>query len=127
MNSQTQPQPAIPSYNMLPLFKTSKFVILLSFIIVIMIISLFMIIYNVKIPSNVPSMDKSNAQITYNILIIMFVLFLVIAICAYLLPDSYKLFDFFFQIKCLIFNLSVLKFSFLFFLLIVVRKIQLKY
>ena len=102
MNSQTQPQPAIPSYNMLPLFKTSKFLILLSFIIVIMIICLFMIIYNVNIPSNVPSMDKSNEQITYNMLIILFVLFLVIAICAYLLPDSYKLFDFFFQIKWII-------------------------
>ena len=102
MNSQTQTQPAIPSYNMLPLFKTSKFLILLSFIIVIMIISLFMIIYNVKIPSNVPSMDKSNEQITYNMLIIVFVLFLVFAICAYLLPDSYKLFDFFFQIKWVI-------------------------
>lgn len=99
MNSQTQPQPAIPSYNMLPLFKTSKWLILLSFIILIMIISLFMIIYNVKIPSNIPSMDKSNEQITYNILIITFVLFLVIAICIYLLPDNYKLFDFFFQIK----------------------------
>ena len=102
MNSQTQPQPAIPSYNMLPLFKTSKFLILLSFIIVIMIICLFMIIYNVNIPSNVPSMDKSNEQITYNMLIILFVLFLVFAICAYLLPDSYKLFDFFFQIKWVI-------------------------
>jgi len=99
MNPQTQPQPAIQSYNMLPVFKTSKWLILSSFIIVIMIISLFMIIYNVKIPSNVPSMDKSKAQITYNILIIMFVLFLVIAICIYLLPDNYKLFDFFFQIK----------------------------
>ena len=99
MNSQTQPQPAIPSYNMLPLFKTSKWLILLSIIILIMIISLFMIIYNVKIPSNIPSMDKSNEQITYNILIIMFVLFLVIAICIYLLPNNYKLFDFFFQIK----------------------------
>ena len=29
-----------------------------------------MIIYNVNIPSNVPSMDKSNEQITYNMLII---------------------------------------------------------
>jgi hypothetical protein len=99
MNSQIQPQPAIPSYNMLPLFKTSKWLFFLSFIILIMIISVFMIIYNVKIPSNVPSMDKSNEQITYNVLIIMFILFLIIAICIYLLPDNYKLFDFFFQIK----------------------------
>ena len=102
MNSQTQPQPAIPSYNMLPLFKTSKWLFFLSFIILIMIISLFMIIYNVKIPSNIPSTDKSNEQITYNVLIIMFVLFLVVAICLKLLPDNYKLFDFFFQIKWVI-------------------------
>ena len=99
MNPQTQPQPAIQSYNMLPVFKTSKWLILSSFIIVMMIISLFMIIYNVKIPSNIPSTDKSNEQITYNVLIIMFVLFLVIAICIYLLPDNYKLFDFFFPNK----------------------------
>jgi len=99
MNSQTQPQPAIPSYNMLPLFKTSKILILLSFIILIMIICLFMIIYNVKIPSNVPGLDKSNKQITYNVLIIIFVLLLVIAISVYLLPDTYKLLDFFLQIK----------------------------
>ena len=30
MNSQTQPQPAIPSYNMLPLFKTSKWLFFLT-------------------------------------------------------------------------------------------------
>lgn len=99
MNSQIQPQPAIPSYNMLPLFKTSKILILLSFIILIMIICLFMIIYNVNIPSNFPTMDKSNKQITYNVLIIIFVLLLVIAISVYLLPDTYKLLDFFLQIK----------------------------
>jgi hypothetical protein len=99
MNSQIQPQPAIPSYNMLPLFKTSKILILLSFIILIMIICLFMIIYNVNIPSNFPTMDKSNKQVTYNVLIIIFVLLLVIAISVYLLPDTYKLLDFFLQIK----------------------------
>jgi hypothetical protein len=99
MNTQIQPQPAIPSYNMLPLFKTSKWLFFLSFIILIMIISMFMIIYNVKIPSSVPAMDKTNEQITYNVLIIFFVLFLVISLCIYLLPDNYKLFDFFFQIK----------------------------
>ena len=114
MNTQIQPQPAIPSYNMLPLFKTSKWLFFLSFIILIMIISMFMIIYNVKIPSNVPAMDKTNEQITYNVLIIFFVLFLVISLCIYLLPDNYKLFDFFFQIKwvflIMIFTIAILLF-----------------
>ena len=99
MNPQTQPQPAIQSYNMLPVFQTKPYLYGISFIILTMIIGLFMLIYNVKIPSNIPSMDKSNEQITYNVLIIIFVIFLVIAICVYLLPDSYKLANFFFQIK----------------------------
>jgi len=96
------PQPAISSYNMLPVFQTSKGQILLSFVILISIIGLFMIIYDVKIPSNIPSLDKSKEQVTYNILIIVFVLFLVIGICVKLLPDSYKIADFFYQIKWVI-------------------------
>ena len=43
MNSQTQPQPAIPSYNMLPLFKTSKWLILLSIIILIMSVKIVLL------------------------------------------------------------------------------------
>jgi hypothetical protein len=102
MNPQTQIQPTIPSYNMLPVFQTSKWLYIGSFLIVILIIALFMIIYNVKIPSNIPSLDKSKEQITYNVLIIVFVLFIVIALCMFLLPDNYKLFDFFSQIKWVI-------------------------
>jgi len=93
------PQPAIQSYNMLPVFQTKPYLIGISFVILIMIIALFMLIYNVKIPSNIPSMDKTNEQLTYNILIIIFVIFLVIGISLKLLPDSYKIADFFFQIK----------------------------
>ena len=93
------PQQAIQSYNMLPMFQTKPYLIGISFVILIMIIALFMLIYNVKIPSNVPSMDKTNEQLTYNILIILFVIFLVISISLKLLPDSYKIADFFFQIK----------------------------
>lgn len=93
------PQQAIQSYNMLPMFQTKPYLIGISFVILIMIIALFMLIYNVKIPSNVPSMDKTNEQLTYNILIILFVIFLVISISLKLLPDSYKIVDFFFQIK----------------------------
>ena len=97
MNSQ--PQPIISSYNMLPVFKTSKVMIMLSFIIFVMIIGMFMIIYNIKTPSNVPSLDKTNEQITYNILIVMFVLMVVIAICIKLMPESAQIFDMFYQIK----------------------------
>ena len=75
MNQPTQSE--ISSYNMLPFFKTNKVLYLFSFIIVVMIIGMFMILYNVKLPSNVPSMDKTNEQITYNVLIIIFVIFLV--------------------------------------------------
>ena len=94
-----QPQPAIQSYNMLPVFQTKPYLIAISFVILISVIGLFMLMYNVKIPSNIPSMDKTNEQITYNALIIFFVIFLVIAMCLYLLPNAYKITDFFFQIK----------------------------
>ena len=100
MNSQPN---ITPNYNMLSVFKTSKTLYILSFIILIMIIGMFMIIFNIKIPSNIPSLDKSNEQVTYNVLIIMFVLMLVISISIRLLPDSYKIFDFFSQIKWVIF------------------------
>ena len=92
-----------PNYNMLSVFKTSKTLYILSFIILIMIIGMFMIIFNIKMPSNIPSLDKSNEQVTYNVLIIMFVLMLVISISIRLLPDSFKIFDFFSQIKWVIF------------------------
>jgi hypothetical protein len=92
-----------PNYNMLSVFKTSKTLYILSFIILIMIIGMFMIIFNIKIPSNIPSLDKSNEQVTYNVLIIMFILMLVISISIRLLPDSFKIFDFFSQIKWVIF------------------------
>jgi len=92
-----------PNYNMLSVFKTSKTLYILSFIIFIMIIGMFMIIFNIKIPSNIPSLDKSNEQVTYNVLIIMFILMLVISISIRLLPDSFKIFDFFSQIKWVIF------------------------
>ena len=97
MNQPTQP--AISSYNMLPFFKTNKVLYLFSFIIVVMIIGMFMILYNVKLPSNVPSMDKTNEQITYNVLIVMFILIFIIAISIKLLPESYNLVNFFSQIK----------------------------
>ena len=97
MNQPTQP--AISSYNMLPFFKTNKILYLFSFIIVVMIIGMFMILYNVKLPSNVPSMDKTNEQITYNVLIVMFILIFIIAISIKLLPESYNLVNFFSQIK----------------------------
>jgi hypothetical protein len=64
-----------------------------------MIIGMFMILYNVKLPSNIPSMDKTNEQVTYNVLIIMFILIFVIAISIKLLPESYNLVNFFSQIK----------------------------
>ena len=104
MNSQ--PQPIISSYNMLPVFKTSKVMIMLSFIIFVMIIGMFMIIYNIKTPSNVPSLDKSNEQITYNILIVMFVLMFIIGICIKLMPESGQIFDLFYQIKWVFFILA---------------------
>ena len=94
-----QPQPVISSYNMLPFFKTNKMLYLFSFIIVLMIIGMFMILYNVKLPSNIPSMDNTNEQITYNVLIIMFILILVIAISIKLLPEGYNLVNFLSQIK----------------------------
>ena len=100
MNSQPN---ITPNYNMLSVFKTSKTLYILSFIILIMIIGMFMIIFNIKMPSNIPSLDKSNEQVTYNVLIIMFVLMLVISISIRLLPDSFKIFDFFSQIKWVIF------------------------
>lgn len=94
-----QPQPVISSYNMLPVFKTSKVMFILSFIIFVMIIGMFMIIYNIKTPSNVPSLDKTNEQVTYNILIVMFILMLVVAICIKLMPESSRIFELFYQIK----------------------------
>jgi hypothetical protein len=94
-----QPQPVISSYNMLPVFKTSKVMFILSFIIFVMIIGMFMIIYNIKTPSNVPSLDKTNEQVTYNILIVMFILMLVVAICIKLMPESSQIFELFYQIK----------------------------
>ena len=97
MNQPTQSE--ISSYNMLPFFKTNKVLYLFSFIIVVMIIGMFMILYNVKLPSNVPSMDKTNEQITYNVLIVMFILIFIIAISIKLLPESYNLINFFSQIK----------------------------
>ena len=97
MNQPTQP--AISSYNMLPFFKTNKILYLFSFIIVVMIIGMFMILYNIKLPSNIPSMDNTNEQITYNVLIVMFILIFVIAISIKLLPESYNLVNFFYQIK----------------------------
>ena len=97
MNQPTQSE--ISSYNMLPFFKTNKVLYLFSFIIVVMIIGMFMILYNVKLPSNVPSMDKTNEQITYNVLIVMFILIFIIAISIKLLPESYNLVNFFSQIK----------------------------
>ena len=97
MNQPTQP--AISSYNMLPFFKTNKVLYLFSFIIVVMMIGMFMILYNVKLPSNIPSMDNTNEQITYNVLIVMFILIFVIAISIKLLPESYNLVHFFSQIK----------------------------
>lgn len=95
MNSQ----PAISSYNMLPVFQTSKTLYILSFIIAVMMIGMFMILYNIKTPSNIPAMDKTNEQITYNVLIVMFILLLVVAISIRLLPDGSKIIDFFSQIK----------------------------
>lgn len=95
MNSQ----PAISSYNMLPVFQTSKTLYIFSFIIAIMMIGMFMILYNIKTPSNIPAMDKTNEQITYNVLIVMFILILVIAISIKLLPDGSKIIDLFYQIK----------------------------
>ena len=97
MNQPTQSE--ISSYNMLPFFKTNKVLYLFSFIIVVMIIGMFMILYNVKLPSNVPSMDKTNEQITYNVFIVMFILIFIIAISIKLLPESYNLVNFFSQIK----------------------------
>ena len=97
MNQPTQP--SISSYNMLPFFKTNKVLYLFSFIIVVMMIGMFMILYNVKLPSNIPSMDNTNEQITYNVLIVMFILIFVIAISIKLLPESYNLVHFFSQIK----------------------------
>ncbi len=97
MNQPTQSE--ISNYNMLPFFKTNKVLYLFSFIIVVMIIGMFMILYNVKLPSNVPSMDKTNEQITYNVLIVMFILIFIIAISIKLLPESYNLVNFFSQIK----------------------------
>ena len=95
MNSQ----PAISSYNMLPVFQTSKTLYIFSFIIAIMMIGMFMILYNIKTPSNIPAMDKTNEQITYNVLIVMFILMLVLAISIRLLPDGSKIIDLFYQIK----------------------------
>jgi len=97
MNQPTQSE--ISNYNMLPFFKTNKVLYLFSFIIVVMIIGMFMILYNVKLPSNVPSMDKTNEQITYNVFIVMFILIFIIAISIKLLPESYNLVNFFSQIK----------------------------
>jgi hypothetical protein len=95
MNSQ----PAVSNYNMLPVFQTSKTLYIFSFIIAVMMIGMFMILYNIKTPSNIPAMDKTNEQITYNVLIVTFILLLVIAISIRLLPDGSKITDFFAQIK----------------------------
>ncbi len=95
MNSQ----PAISSYNMLPVFQTSRTLYIISFIILVMMIGMFMILYNIKTPSNIPAMDKTNEQITYNVLIVVFILLFVIAISIRLLPDGSKITDFFAQIK----------------------------
>ena len=99
------PQPAISSYNMLPVFQTSKTLYIFSFIIAVMMIGMFMILYNIKTPSNIPAMDKTNEQITYNVLIVTFILLLVIAISIRLLPDGSKITDFFAQIKWVCFIL----------------------
>ena len=94
-----QQPPINSSYNVLPVFKTSKVYIILSFIIFLMILGMFMLIYDVQPPSDTPSTDKPREKIAYSVIVIMFFIIAIIILSSIFLPDFYNISDFFFQIK----------------------------
>ena len=66
--------------------------------IIVLVIGIFMIMYNVTLPSGGPStMSNSNTEVSSNVLLILFILMIIVGICIMFLDNLKSLKDFLFK------------------------------
>ena len=83
-------------------FKTPSVFYPIIFLIILLIVAIFMIMYNVKIPgsSNAPStLKNSDIEIISNVSLILFIILIIYFICIMFLPNFKELKEFFIQTK----------------------------
>lgn len=88
----------------------------LILMIVILVISIFMIIYKVKLPSTSPStLSESNVEVISSTFIIIFIAIIIVGICVMFLDNLKNVKDFFIQTKGVSFTILYTVFLILFF------------